>query len=393
MVDRLHHMHIFFHIWTQECALKIFYPSYFSNEWVYQQTIPPIRHKRKRNDHSSVVSVHPVFAKLSTVSERAHFIQFARALSWFCETFSRIYCVVFHKHTAHSPYATSIRSPMFAVLNSRSSNIEMQSAKAPELIMSRVETCYKQAMQAGVWANSSTQLTWNPSYLRQQEGKNRINKININENSFSCLIYDLRPTAELHFAALIVERKPGDVDFAGWFKNSRRHIQTRAVTTNDHVCRIRSVEALVRTSKKKRNEEINLINLMCQRMLVTRTHARMMCHQFWAEISNEVKFVLLCETLRMLFFHLIRESINISRILAPHIIHILPYDAHMFAVSERQQKECHICIHKAALFNVKTGRERERPRKKSSFLNYKKNCSTEPAVQRAFSRWWKRLWN
>jgi hypothetical protein len=57
----------------------------------------------------------------------------------------------------------------------------------------------------------------------------------------------VRPTSEFHFAPLIVERKPRDVDLTGRFENARWHVQTRTVVAHHHIGRIGAVEALVGT--------------------------------------------------------------------------------------------------------------------------------------------------
>lgn len=62
----------------------------------------------------------------------------------------------------------------------------------------------------------------------------------------------VRPRTELHFAALIVERKPGDVDFARRLEDAGRNIQAAAVVAHHHVRRIRPVEALVGAATARR---------------------------------------------------------------------------------------------------------------------------------------------
>lgn len=67
------------------------------------------------------------------------------------------------------------------------------------------------------------------------------------QTSFSSyLISIISPAAELHFAALVVEREPGDVDLAGAFEDARRHVQARAVVPYYHVGRVCAVETFVR---------------------------------------------------------------------------------------------------------------------------------------------------
>lgn len=62
----------------------------------------------------------------------------------------------------------------------------------------------------------------------------------------------VRPRAELHLAALVVEREPRDVDLAGGLEDAGRNVQTRAVVPDDHVGGVRPVEALVRAGRRRR---------------------------------------------------------------------------------------------------------------------------------------------
>ena len=55
----------------------------------------------------------------------------------------------------------------------------------------------------------------------------------------------VRPRAELQVAALVVERKPADVDLAGAEEESRRHPEAVAVRGDDHVRVVRAVDILV----------------------------------------------------------------------------------------------------------------------------------------------------
>lgn len=72
-----------------------------------------------------------------------------------------------------------------------------------------------------------------------------IKKNTWNKKKHSNLKSIVRPGSKLHLAPLIVEGKPGDVDFAGGLEDARRHVQTRSVVPDDHVGRVGSVEALV----------------------------------------------------------------------------------------------------------------------------------------------------
>lgn len=65
----------------------------------------------------------------------------------------------------------------------------------------------------------------------------------------------VRPRAELHLAALVVEREPGDVDLAGGLEDAGRHVQAGAIVPDDHVGRVGTVEALVGTEKEQKNRD------------------------------------------------------------------------------------------------------------------------------------------
>lgn len=64
------------------------------------------------------------------------------------------------------------------------------------------------------------------------------------------LISIISPAAKLHLATLVVEGKPGDVDFAGALEDARWHVQARAVVPHHHVRWIRAVEPFVRAVHK-----------------------------------------------------------------------------------------------------------------------------------------------
>lgn len=53
------------------------------------------------------------------------------------------------------------------------------------------------------------------------------------------------PAAELHFAALVVEGEPRDVDLARRFENPRRNIQTRTVVSHYHVRWVSAIKSFV----------------------------------------------------------------------------------------------------------------------------------------------------
>lgn len=62
------------------------------------------------------------------------------------------------------------------------------------------------------------------------------------------------PWTEFHFASLIVEREPCDVDFTCRFENARRNVEAGAVVSDDNICRIRSVEAFVSTAMEHKRK-------------------------------------------------------------------------------------------------------------------------------------------
>lgn len=68
----------------------------------------------------------------------------------------------------------------------------------------------------------------------------------------------VRPGAELHLAALVVEREPGDVDLARGLEDAGRHVQAAAVIAHHHVGRVRSVEALVGAVCRRQNIVIRM---------------------------------------------------------------------------------------------------------------------------------------
>ena len=65
------------------------------------------------------------------------------------------------------------------------------------------------------------------------------------------LISIIRPTSKFHFAILIVEREPCDINFTSWFEYSRRNICTATTACNHHICWIRSIKCFVRTTLAK----------------------------------------------------------------------------------------------------------------------------------------------
>ena len=65
------------------------------------------------------------------------------------------------------------------------------------------------------------------------------------------------PAAEFHDALLVVEREPGDVDFAGALENARRLVIATAVVAHHHVRLERVVEAFVSAAPPpKKNQSI-----------------------------------------------------------------------------------------------------------------------------------------
>lgn len=66
----------------------------------------------------------------------------------------------------------------------------------------------------------------------------------------------VRPAAEFHLATLIVERKPSDINFACRFKDSRWHIQARAIVSYDDVGWKCAVKSFIGTASII--EEVNL---------------------------------------------------------------------------------------------------------------------------------------
>lgn len=53
------------------------------------------------------------------------------------------------------------------------------------------------------------------------------------------------PAAEFHFATLVIEREPGDVNLTGGLEDARRHVQARAVVAYHNVGLVGAVETLV----------------------------------------------------------------------------------------------------------------------------------------------------
>lgn len=72
------------------------------------------------------------------------------------------------------------------------------------------------------------------------------------------LISIICPTAEFHVAMLIVKWKPRDVNFACAFEYSRRHIQTTAITFNNDIRVVGSIESFVSTDKREKEKENEL---------------------------------------------------------------------------------------------------------------------------------------
>lgn len=59
------------------------------------------------------------------------------------------------------------------------------------------------------------------------------------------------PTAELHLAALVVEREPSDIDFARRLEDARWDVHAGAIVPDYHVRWVRSVKSLVGTAMKR----------------------------------------------------------------------------------------------------------------------------------------------
>lgn len=65
------------------------------------------------------------------------------------------------------------------------------------------------------------------------------------QSNFTYLQPVVRPTPKFHFAFLIIERKPGDIDFTCAFKYTRRQVETTAVIADYDVGRVSPVKTLV----------------------------------------------------------------------------------------------------------------------------------------------------
>lgn len=75
------------------------------------------------------------------------------------------------------------------------------------------------------------------------------------EKSFTHLKAIISPGAEFHFASLIIERKPGDVNLTGGLEDPRWNIETGAIITYHNICGVSAIESFVGTAKQEVNGE------------------------------------------------------------------------------------------------------------------------------------------
>lgn len=68
---------------------------------------------------------------------------------------------------------------------------------------------------------------------------------------WSYLVAIISPASEFHFAPLVVEGKPGDVDLAGALEDAWWYVDAGAVVSYHHVRWVRAVEAFVGTTNKE----------------------------------------------------------------------------------------------------------------------------------------------
>lgn len=73
------------------------------------------------------------------------------------------------------------------------------------------------------------------------------------------------PRAKFHFASLVIEREPSDVDFTCWLKDARRNVQAWPIISYHNVCWIRPIKSFIGTVKKlnKGCVEILCVEIIC----------------------------------------------------------------------------------------------------------------------------------
>lgn len=65
------------------------------------------------------------------------------------------------------------------------------------------------------------------------------------------LVTVVGPATKLHITFLVVEREPGDVNFASRLKDTWRDIQAIAIAAYNHVCWISSIKGFVSAASRK----------------------------------------------------------------------------------------------------------------------------------------------
>lgn len=81
--------------------------------------------------------------------------------------------------------------------------------------------------------------------MKDTEKRATINWDLKNQSCFAYLETVISPTAELHFAVLVVKREPRDIYLASGFENTRGNVSTATVAIHHHIGLVGAIKSLI----------------------------------------------------------------------------------------------------------------------------------------------------